>query len=135
MGFNDARVLKSKWGEPSLKDMWEQQQEFMKLLQEKRNWPEFPVDMTAKASQQHIEGIMFHCMKELFEANNHLKNSKGHRATEITDFDRAAYLEELIDAQHLLLEVAIVSGITLEEYFDVFMKKGDINTDRITHGY
>lgn len=115
--------------------MWQQQLEFMKLLQQHRNFPNFPTDITSKQGQQFLESISFHCMKELFEAVQHLKNSKSHRLTEITDIDRDAYLEELVDAQHLLLEIALASGITEDEYFKAYMNKGLKNETRIKEGY
>ena len=58
--------------------MWNQQEEFMKLLVKSRGFPQFPVDVTTKESQQFIDGIIHHTMKELFEAGQHLKNSKAH---------------------------------------------------------
>lgn len=118
-----------------LEKMWAQQTEFMKLLKDRRNFPEFPVDLKSKLGQKSIDDIVFHCMKELFEAAQLLKNSKAHRKTEILDFDRDAYIEELIDAQHLLFEIAIVSGVSLEEFFDAYLKKGIVNDERIKSGY
>lgn len=115
--------------------MWEQQEAFMRLLQEKRGFPDFPTDITSKKGQQFLEGISFHMMKELFEAGQHLKNSKSHRATEITHVDRDAYVEELVDALHLYFEVCIAAGISLDELFDAYIKKGLVNEDRIRNGY
>jgi hypothetical protein len=103
--------------------MWDQQHEFMKLLKEKRNFPEFPVDVTSKQGQKLLDDITFHIMKELFESNQHLKNSKSHRITNVPDFDRSAYIEELVDAFHLQLEICIAAGITREEFFEAYMKK------------
>jgi len=74
-------------------------------------------------------------MGELFEANQELKNSKTHRATEITDLDKEAYLEELIDSLHFFFEIVIASGITLDEMYDAYMRKGVKNFNRIENGY
>lgn len=115
--------------------MWDQQEAFMRLLQEKRGFPEFPTDLTSKKGQQFLKDIRNHLMEELFEAGQHLKNAKSHRATDIPDVDREAYMEELVDALHLYLELAIASGITQEELFDAYMKKGNTNFDRIKNGY
>lgn len=118
-----------------LADMWDQQEKFMNLLVEKRNFFRFPVDLTSKSGQQQLKEIRNHMMEELFEAGQHLKNSKQHRATEIKTFNRDEYLEELSDALHLYFELLIASGITLEEIYDAYMKKGRINTQRINDGY
>lgn len=115
--------------------MWSQQESFMKLLQEKRDFPEFPVDISSKKGQQFLEGISFHLMKELFEAGQHLKNSKAHRATELPEVDREAYKEELVDVLHLFFELVIASGITMKELFDAYINKGDVNVDRINANY
>jgi predicted house-cleaning noncanonical NTP pyrophosphatase (MazG superfamily) len=115
--------------------MWEQQYEFMKLLQEKRNFPKFPVDIETKQGQKLLDDITFHIMKELFESNQHLKNSKSHRITEVPEIDRDAYIEELVDVLHLYLEICIAAGVSRNELFDAYMKKGTINTSRINNHY
>lgn len=118
-----------------LQKMFDQQEAFMRLLQKKRNFPEFPVDVLSKGGQKLVKDISYECADELHEARQHLKNSKSHRVTEIKTFDRDDYIEELVDAQHYLFEIVIASGITIEEFFDAYMEKGRINTDRINDGY
>lgn len=115
--------------------MWQQQVDFMRLLQRERNFPEFPVDITSKQGQQLLEGISFHMMKELFEAGQHLKNAKSHRITEIKDVDRNAFKEELVDVLHLFIELAVAAGIEREELVTAYLEKGEINFARIKQGY
>jgi dimeric dUTPase (all-alpha-NTP-PPase superfamily) len=115
--------------------MWNQQESFMKLLQEKRNFPSFPIDPTSKSGQKLLKGITHECMHELFEANQALKNSKDHRATDVNEFDKEHYVEELVDALHYFFEIAILSGISMEELYDAYLKKGQINIERIENGY
>jgi hypothetical protein len=118
-----------------LQKMWDQQFAFMKLLQEKRGFPDFPVDITSKSGQKFLKNITHECMGELFEANQELKNSKNHRATDISHIDRDAYVEELVDSLHFFFEIVIASGVTLDELYDFYMKKGEINFSRIENGY
>lgn len=118
-----------------LQTMWDQQRAFMRLLQRQRGWPDFPVDLASKKGQQLLKDIRNHILEELFEAGQHLKNAKSHRATELPEVDRAAYREELVDAQHLLFELVIASGIGLDEFFDAYIKKGCVNVVRIENGY
>lgn len=118
-----------------LKQMWDQQEAFMRLLQQKRNFPDFPTDITAKKGQQFLKDIRNHLMEELFEAGQHLKNAKSHRATELPEVDREAYKEELVDALHLYFELVIASGVTMDELYDAYMAKGEINFERIKTGY
>lgn len=115
--------------------MWDQQLEFMKLLQRKRNFPQFPTDITSKKGQQFLKDIRNHMMEELFEAGQHLKNAKSHRATELPEIDREAYKEELVDALHLYFELVIASGISLDELVEAYLDKGKINQTRIETGY
>jgi hypothetical protein len=115
--------------------MWKQQEEFMKLLQQNRGFPEFPTDITSKKGQQFLKEIRNHMMEELFEAGQHLKNAKSHRVTDIPEIDREAYKEELVDALHLYFELVIASGISLDELVDAYMKKGDTNFNRISGTY
>lgn len=118
-----------------LQNMWSQQLDFMKLLQEKRGFPDFPVDIQTKNGQKFLKGITYECMGELFEANQELKNSKQHRATEVVDLNKDAYLEELIDSLHFFFEIVIASGISIDEMYEAYMKKGIKNIHRIESGY
>ena len=118
-----------------LETMWSQQVAFMRLLQEKRGFPEFPTDISSKKGQKFLKDIRNHIMEELFEAGQHLKNAKSHRATEIPEVDREAYKEELVDALHLYFELAIASGISLDELVKAYLDKGQVNEERIRSGY
>lgn len=115
--------------------MWLQQESFMRLLQEKRNFPKFPADISSKNGQKFLNDIRHHLQDELHEAAQHLKNAKSHRATEIPEVDRDAFLEELVDALHLYFELIIASGIGLDELVEAYLKKGATNFDRINNGY
>jgi len=118
-----------------LHEMWEQQRKFMQLLQEHRDFPVFPVDVNTKKGQKFLKGITHECMHELFEANSALKNSKDHRATDVREFDRENYVEELVDALHYFFEIVISSGISIDELYEAYMKKGDVNVERVMSNY
>ena len=115
--------------------MMQQQEAFIRLLQQKRNFPNFPMDLTTKSAQKEVKKIAFEAMGELFEAVQHLKNSKDHRATEITELNTDEYKEEIVDCFHYILEIVILSGISSDELFEAFMKKGLKNIHRIENGY
>jgi len=115
--------------------MWEQQEGFMNLLHKKRGFPKFPVDIYSKDGQKFLKTISHECMGELFEANQELKNCKSHRATEVSLFNKEAYVEELADSMHYLFEIIIASGVTLDEFYDAYMSKGKKNFQRIEDGY
>jgi hypothetical protein len=118
-----------------LEELWDQQESFMYLLQEKRNFPQFPTDLSSKQGQKFLKDIRNHLMEELFEAGQHLKNAKSHRVTEIPEVDREAYKEELVDVLHLFFELVIASGISRKELVDAYLEKGRVNVERIRSGY
>lgn len=115
--------------------IFSEQQKFMELLQRERNFPKFPVDISTKDGQKLLKEITHECMHELFEAVHLLRNSKSHRKTNISEFDRDAFMEELADALHYLVELFIVAGISPEELYKAYMKKGTINFARILSNY
>ena len=117
-----------------LVQMFSQQETFMNLLKEKRGFPDFPVDLTSKVGQKLLKNISYECADELHEARQHLKQ-KDHRISDMGDIDRAEYTEELVDALHYFFEIVIASGISVDELFEAYLKKGDVNTARITGDY
>jgi len=116
-------------------DLWRQQSEFMDLLHKERGFPKYPVDLTSKVGQKLVKDISHDCMHELFESIHLLKNSKDHRKTEINEFDKQSFLEEISDVWHYLIEICILSGISHEELYSAYIKKGYTNTKRIVSGY
>jgi dimeric dUTPase (all-alpha-NTP-PPase superfamily) len=118
-----------------LEKMYNQQRDFNVLLRDEREMPDFPLDLSEKKNQQILKGLAHECMHELFEANHLLKNSKAHRVTEVKDFDRESYKEELVDALHYFFGIVIYSGISVDELYEAFMKKGEVNVRRVKSGY
>jgi hypothetical protein len=119
-----------------LAKVWSDQQAFMRLLRLRRDFPAFPVDLHTKEGQRLVKEIAYDACHELHEAVDHLKNAKLHRATEVPELDRAAFLEELVDAFKFIIEVAVLSGVTLPEFWAAYEKKTERNTRRIAEeGY
>lgn len=85
-------------------------------------YPEWPVDLTSKKDQQAIREFAFRGMEELFEALLHLKNWKNHR-TGSGDFDRAEFLEEMIDAYKYFTAILVLVGVDSEEFFEAYKNK------------
>ena len=118
-----------------LEHMFTQQEQFMRLLQEKRSFPNWPIDITTKKGQQFCREIVFNSVEEYFEALQHLKNWKNHRATEVNTLHRDEFVEELCDTLHYFIELLIVVGITPDEIYKAYINKGEINESRIKEGY
>lgn len=95
----------------------------------------WPVDVTQKDNQRLCRDLALHGVEEIFEATAHLKNAKSHRTSEITDIDRDAMLEEMVDAFNYFLSMLILMGFTEQNLFDMFVKKDGIIHERLTNGY
>jgi hypothetical protein len=118
-----------------LREMFLQQEDFMRLLKEHRGFSGWPVDITTKIGQKECRDIGLNSIEEFFEALAHLKNWKKHRKSEIQEFDRPAFLEELSDMMHYFVELLLMLGVTPEEFYRAYMKKGEINEKRIKGNY
>jgi len=120
-----------------LDQMFDLRKAFMEALQKQVPdvYPEMPVDLTNKATQQHLRELALRGVEEVFEAVQELKNAKSHRQTEIRDFDRAAFKEEMVDSFNYFLSLLIIMGITPDELFDAYTSKDRIIHDRIKSKY
>lgn len=118
-----------------LQQIFDEQEAFMHLLQHKRGFPDFPVNLDSKESQKQLKLIAYDAMGELHEAVAELKNSKDHRATTLDSVDRAAFIEEIVDTVKFVTEIMVLAGVSSDEFFDAFLAKTHINTQRIEEGY
>ncbi len=71
----------------------------------------------------------------MFEALQHLKNWKPHRTTEVKEFDKEEFLEEIVDAFNYFFSLLILVGFDDEDLFEAYKKKDAIIHDRIGSGY
>ena len=74
-------------------------------------------------------------VEEMFEALQHLKNWKPHRKTEITEFDRDEFLEEIVDAFNYFFSILILTGFDDNDLMNAYRKKDKIINDRLESGY
>lgn len=114
---------------------WNQQEDFMHLLQKTRNFPQYPVDISSKQGQKIIKEAVVEAQSELYEAIQHLKNTKSHRIVDLPEVNLDEYIEEIVDAQKYIIEALILAGVTFEKYCEIFEKKTNKNIARIEEGY
>ena len=118
------------------KDMFEKQDLLMcRYMTRTKEFPCWPIDITHKGDQKFVRDLLLNSVDELFEASRHLKNWKAHRITNVDDFNREKFLEEMVDAQKYFLEALIMIGITPEEFKQAYDKKDKKCHDRINNGY
>ncbi len=120
-----------------LEQMFDLRQNFMSAIKSKNPGicPEWPVDLTDKASQQHLRDTALKGVEEMFEALQHLKNWKPHRTTEVKDFNRDEFLEEVVDAFNYFLSLLVLTGVSADELFDAYSKKDQVIHKRLKSGY
>jgi len=97
--------------------------------------PEWPLDLSEKSSQQYIRDIALRGVEEMFEALQHLKNWKPHRKTEIKDFNREEFLEEIVDAFNYFLSILILTGFDDSDLINAYRRKDLIINKRLDSGY
>ncbi len=98
-------------------------------------YPSWPIELSDKRSQQHVRDMALRGVEEMFEALQHLKNWKPHRDTEMQEFNRDEFLEEVVDAFNYFFSVLVLAGIDANELYDAYCKKDDIIHSRLKTGY
>jgi len=122
-----------------LKIMFKKRLEFINEMKETitGSYPDFPLDMSQKASQQVCRDLALKGVEEMFEALQHLKNWKPHRQTDLSTemIDKDEFLEEIVDAFNYFFAMLIVTGFNEDDLFDAFLMKDDIIRRRLKDGY
>ena len=120
-----------------LDQMFKIRELFMESMKEAKPgiYPDWPVDIKQKENQQLLRDTALKGVEEMFEALGHLKNWKPHRNTEIEEFDRDEFLEEIVDAFNYFLSILVLTGVTSEELFATYVKKDNIIHKRLQTGY
>ena len=109
----------------------------MSALRKKKTdeYPAWPIDVADKQSQQHVRDMALRGVEEMFEAVQHLKNWKPHRDTEIQEFNREEFVEEIVDAFNYFFSVMVLMGIDAEEFFSAYVEKDQVIHHRLKTGY
>lgn len=120
-----------------LKEMFRLRQQFMSdmMASNPNIYPDWPVDLTEKSSQQVLRDTALKGVEEMFEALQHLKNWKPHKQTEVKEFNRDEFLEEVVDAFNYFFSLLVLTGVDADELFDAYIKKDTIIHDRLRTGY
>jgi hypothetical protein len=120
-----------------LEDLFELREQFMTALQNKvpDSYPAWPVNPTVKENQIHVRDMALRGVEEMFEALQHLKNSKPHRQTDMPDFDKDAFLEETVDAFNYFLTVLVLLDVTPGDLHTAYKMKHEKILCRLQEGY
>ena len=122
----------------NLKNMFKKRIEFIKMMQEMRpgSYPEYPIDMSQKESQQVCRDLALRGVEEMFEALQHLKNWKPHRLTNVeASLNKDEFLEEIVDALNYFFSMLVVVGFDDNELYEAYVKKDNIIRQRLKNGY
>ncbi len=120
-----------------LSEIFSLRESFMRELRgvKPQEYPEWPVDLSQKSSQQHLRDMALRGVEEMFEALQHLKNWKPHRDTDLPEFDREEFLEEVVDAFNYFFSVLVLMGIDADELYASYLNKDNIIRDRLKSKY
>ena len=121
-----------------LNDMFNKRLSFTKMMQNMRpgSYPEFPLDMSKKDSQQVCRDLVLRGVEEMFEALQHLKNWKPHKMTICNDeIDRDEFLEEIVDALNYFFAMLIVTDFNENDLYEAYLKKDIKIRERLLNGY
>ena len=120
-----------------LDEMFRLRESFMSAMKEAKPdiYPTWPVEIDKKQNQQLLRDTALKGVEEMFEALGHLKNWKPHRNTEITEFNRDEFLEEIVDAFNYFFSILVLTGVTSDELYSTYVKKDDIIHQRLRSGY
>lgn len=120
-----------------LEQMFDLRVEFMEALNREipGAHPEIPLDLSKKSDQQVCRDIALRGVEEMFEALQHLKNWKPHKQTQVNEFDKDEFLEEVVDAFNYFLSLIILTGFKSDDLFDAYVKKDRVIHRRLRDGY
>jgi len=120
-----------------LNTLFELRASFMEQLELKKpgTYPEWPVKISEKRAQQALRDTALKGVEEMFEALQHLKNWKPHRDTEVPEFNREEFLEEVVDAFNYFLSVLVLVGVDSSDFYEAYTKKDLVIRDRLKTGY
>ncbi len=109
----------------------------MESLTEKfpESYPSLPIDLSEKENQQLCRDMALRGVEEMFEAVQHLKNWKPHRVTEIKEFNKEEFLEEIVDAFNYFFSLIILAGFDDDDLYKAYVKKDRIIHSRISDDY
>ena len=121
--------------ECKLKVMFDKRLDFIKEMKNtiKGSYPDFPLDISKKDSQQVCRDLVLKGVEEMFEALQHLKNWKPHRQTDLSS--EVIDKDEFFDAFNYFFAMLIVTGFDEDDLFDAFLLKHKKITDRLKDGY
>ena len=120
-----------------LQEMFRLRENFMIAMTEANPsiYPQWPVSLTEKRSQQVLRDTALKGVEEMFEALQHLKNWKPHKKTLTEEFDRDEFLEEIVDAFNYFFSLLVLTGVSSEELYAAYCKKDSIIHERLKTGY
>jgi len=120
-----------------LDSMFQMREVFMTRIKHLREgtYPNWPVELSDKKSQQKMRDVALKGVEEMFEALTLLKNWKPHRLTENKDFNKDEFLEEVVDAFNYFFALLILTGTSSDDLYDAYIKKNEKIHARLDVGY
>ena len=120
-----------------LNRMFSLRTDFMRAIKEKypQSYPDWPVDVSKKRAQRALRETALKGVEEMFEALQHLKNWKPHKKHGESNFDRAEFLEEMVDAFNYFFAMLVMLGVDEDEFMNAFEAKNKKIHERLSGKY
>ena len=120
-----------------LEEMFSLREKFMLKLRNDKplQYPPWPINLGDKVSQQHVRDMALRGVEEMFEAVQHLKNWKPHRDTEVREFNREEFIEEIVDAFNYFFTVLVLTGVSAKDLYEAYQQKDAVIHERLKCGY
>jgi dimeric dUTPase (all-alpha-NTP-PPase superfamily) len=118
-------VIRKKKGD-KLDEMLRKQRMYSSQLSQK-------IGRHKRGDEKRIEALAEAIIQEACELQN-LTNWKWWKRTK-KEFDVEKAREELIDIVHFVLDVALVLGMSADDIYREYIKKNEINLERLKNGY
>jgi hypothetical protein len=94
--------------------------------------PDVPVDLTTHEGQAVLRSYAWYITEELGEAMNLLKNRPWKQKTYPVEVYK--FYEELADAFHFFVELCILSGLSADDLYLLYIGKANVNQTRQMEG-
>ena len=116
----------------NLEHIFEARQSFMSEIEQliPGTYPEEP-NLADSKTQSVIREITLRGVEEIFEALQHLKGWKNHRADIDCNVDEEEFLEEVVDAFNYFFSLMILAGVSPDDFEKAFKKKDQIIRARL----
>ena len=126
--------MTNEWNDAVHEDRLKEMIHLQTELQRRYDHGTFPWEYEGETRANYIRVNVLALEDELHEALREI-GWKPWSKTPPGEMNRDAYLDELVDAWHFMMNLLIVANCNAEEFFKRYLRKNGVNHSRIDDGY